>query len=61
MEQYEDALNNMFIAHRMYTESNSDYVKDSEKLLQMMYSKLKELNKGDIFENIAKEHNVTME
>jgi tetratricopeptide (TPR) repeat protein len=57
---YENALDNLFIAHRMYIESNSDYSKDSEQLMSLMFSKLKELNKIDLFDKKAKEHNITI-
>ena len=60
-EDYENALDNLFIAHRIYTESNSDYVKDSDQLLSYMISKLKELNKMNLVNKKAKEHNITIE
>ncbi len=55
---YDNALDNLFIAHRMYVESYSDYTKDSEKLMSLMFSKLKELNKMDLIDLKAKEHNI---
>lgn len=57
---YENALDNLFIAHRMYVESNSDYIKDSEQLISLMISKLKELDKMDLFDKKAKEYNITI-
>lgn len=57
---YENALDNLFIAHRMYVESNSNYTKDSEQLMSLMFSKLRELNKMDLIDKKAKEHNITI-
>ncbi|GEO24170.1 hypothetical protein CQA01_47040 [Cyclobacterium qasimii] len=60
-EDYENALDNLFIAHRIYVDTNSDYAMDSEKLMGIMISKLTELNKTDLIEKKAKEHNITIE
>jgi tetratricopeptide (TPR) repeat protein len=57
---YEVALDNIFIAHRIYTEKKSDYIKDSEQLMGIIYSKLKELNKTELFDRKAKEYNITI-
>ncbi len=56
---YESALDNLFVAHRIYNETNSDYIKDSEQLMNLMFSKLNELNKQDLIDKKAKEHNIT--
>ncbi|MFI5204786.1 MAG: tetratricopeptide repeat protein [Flavobacteriales bacterium] len=56
--QYGPALDNVFTAHRMYVETNSDYVKDSETLMSIMYAKLKSLDKLSLFEEKAKAHNI---
>ena len=58
IEDYENALSNIFIAHRIYTEEASDYVTDSEKILGMMYQKLKSENKEDLFIKFAERNNV---
>ncbi|WP_291862102.1 tetratricopeptide repeat protein [Marinilabilia sp.] len=60
-EEYENALDNLFTAHRMYIESQSDYAKDSEKLLSLMFAKLKKLNKTELLNRKANEHNITIE
>lgn len=57
---YENALDNIFIAHKIYVNNNSDYVKDSEQLMSLMFSKLKDLNKMDLIDKKAKEHNITI-
>lgn len=55
------ALNNIFIAHRIYTIDKSDYVKDSELLLGAIYQKMKEENKEDLFKKIAEKNNVKID
>ena len=60
-EDYENALDNLFIAHRIYTETESDYVTDSEQFMGIMIAKLTELNKKDLIDKKAKEYNITIE
>lgn len=57
---FELALDFAFTAHRMYAESESDYVQDSNKLINMIYVQLKDAGKLDIFEAKAKEHGIEM-
>lgn len=58
LNDYEKALDNIFIAHRIYTMENSNYVKDTEQTLGMMYQKLKSENKEDLFKKIAEKNNI---
>jgi tetratricopeptide (TPR) repeat protein len=58
LNDYEKALDNIFIAHRIYTEENSDYAKDTEQVIGMMYQKLKTENKEELFKKIAKKNNI---
>ncbi|WP_172826798.1 tetratricopeptide repeat protein [Flammeovirga sp. SJP92] len=58
---YENALDNIFIAHRIYVEMNSNYAKDSEQIMGLMFSELKKLNKSDLIEKKAKEHNIEVQ
>lgn len=60
LKNYEKALNNIFTAHRIYTEENSKYAKDSEVIIGAIYQKLQEENKEDLFKKIAKEHNIQL-
>ena len=60
LSNYESALNNIFTAHRIYIETESDYVKDSGKLINIMYAGLKEKDKLDLFRAVAKQHNITI-
>lgn len=57
----EKALDNIFKAHRIYTTNNSEYVKDSEKLLAAIYQKMKSENKEDLFKNIAEKNNIKID
>jgi hypothetical protein len=45
----------------MYVESNSDYANDSEKLMGIMIARLTKLNKTDLLNKKANEHNITIE
>jgi tetratricopeptide (TPR) repeat protein len=58
---YESALDNLFISHRIYSENKSALSNDSQKLIELFYSKLKELNQLDLFESKAKEYGITIE
>lgn len=55
---YEKSLENLFIAHRIYSNTNSKYLKDSEQLINMMHSKMKEINKLDLFKARAEKYNI---
>jgi len=57
----EKALDNIFMAHVIYTNEKSEYVKDSEQLLGAIYQKMKSENKEDVFKKIAQKNNVTIE
>lgn len=57
----EKALDNIFIAHIIYTNENSEYAKDSEQLLGAIYQKMKSENKEDLFKKIAEKNNVKIE
>jgi hypothetical protein len=52
---------NLFVAHRIYVETNSGYKEDSEQLMSIEYRQLKEENKLDLMKQKAAEHNVTIE
>jgi tetratricopeptide (TPR) repeat protein len=57
-EDYETALDYAFYSHKMYVLQKSDYVKDTEDLISLIHSKMKEQNKLDIFNRKAEEHGV---
>jgi tetratricopeptide (TPR) repeat protein len=58
---YENALDNLFISHRIYSENKSTLSNDSQKLIELFYSKLKELNQLDLFDRKAKKYGITIE
>lgn len=55
---YENALDNLFIAYRIYSDTGSPYKSDAEQLVSIINAKLTELNKLDLLEKKAKEHNI---
>lgn len=56
--EYEKAMDYVFAAHRLYTKSNSDYVKDSQQLISVIYNKMREKNKLDEFIQRAKQYGI---
>lgn len=59
-EDYENALDNLFIAHRIYIQTDSEYQKDSQKLFEFISAKLEKLGKSELIERKAKENNITI-
>lgn len=57
----EKALNDIFIAHRIYTNDKSDYTKDTEVMMSAIYQKMQKENKEDVFKKIAAENNIAIE
>jgi len=57
---YANALENIFIAHRIYVETNSEYKNESEQLIGIMYSELKDKGKIDLFNEKAGLHNFSI-
>lgn len=56
---YKNALENVFIAHIMYVNTNNtDYIKDSEHLISLMYKELKEKGMLDLFNEVAEKFNI---
>jgi tetratricopeptide (TPR) repeat protein len=58
LKDYENALNNIFIAHRIYSEEKSEYVKDTEQIMSIIYQTLKSENKVELFNKIAEKNNI---
>jgi len=53
LNEYESALENLFIAHKIYQHEKSDYLNDTQKIIGMIYQEMKKLNKEDEFNKIA--------
>ena len=60
IKDYENALNNIFTAHRIYLEDQSDYIKDTEMIIGTMYKILESENKVDLFNKIAEKNNIAI-
>lgn len=58
MEDYDNALDYIFYSHKLYSAQNSEYVKDTESLVSIIYKKMKEQNKVDIFIKKADSHGI---
>jgi len=56
--EYEEAMDYVFAAHKIYTYSNSEYVKDSQQLISVIYNKMREKNKLDEFIQKAKQYGI---
>jgi len=56
--EYEEAMDYVFAAHNIYTYSNSEYVKDSQQLISVIYNKMREKNKLDEFIQKAKQYGI---
>lgn len=57
----EKALDNIFMAHRIYTNENSEYVKDSEQFIGAIYQRMKSEKKEDLFKKIAEKNNISID
>ncbi|RDY59865.1 tetratricopeptide repeat protein [Flagellimonas nanhaiensis] len=55
---YEQALDDTMKAYIIYSKMNSPYARDAEHNLGMFYNELKEAGRLEIFETIAKKHNI---
>lgn len=56
--KYETAMDYVFTAHRIYSATKSEYISDSEKLISVIYNKLREQNKLDVFNLKAREYGI---
>ncbi|SNC61075.1 Tetratricopeptide repeat-containing protein [Hymenobacter gelipurpurascens] len=57
---FPQAMQNLFSAHRLYVEQESPYLSDSNRLLTVLYSAMKEQNQLDLFRSTAKEYNLNI-
>ncbi|SET47760.1 Flp pilus assembly protein TadD, contains TPR repeats [Hymenobacter actinosclerus] len=54
--EFPAALDNLFRAHRLYTEQESPYVADSNKLIGLLYNSMKEKDQLALFRSKAQEY-----
>lgn len=59
-ENYADALDNVFTAHRIYEEINSDYISDSKKLISILYTLMEEEGLSDLFNEKAGTYGISI-
>ena len=57
----EKALDDILKAHRIYVETKSDYIKDTEMIIGAIYQKMKTDSKEEVFKRIATENNINFE
>lgn len=57
----EEGLDNLIHAYTIYTAQNSPYGSDAAKKIGYMYNDLKNQNKQDIFNRVAKKYNLSIE
>jgi tetratricopeptide (TPR) repeat protein len=58
MENYEEALDYVFIAHKIYSIQGSELSKDTHELALLIFNKLKEKDKLDLFFQKAKDYGI---
>jgi tetratricopeptide (TPR) repeat protein len=58
MEDYEKALDYIFIAHKIYSVQGSDKTKETHELAIVIFNKLKEKDRLDLFYEKAKEYGI---
>jgi tetratricopeptide (TPR) repeat protein len=56
--EYETAMDYVFTAHKLFSFIKSEYIKDSEQLISVIYNKMREKNKLDEFIQKAKEYSI---
>lgn len=57
---YENAIDYVFFAHRIYISQNSDFVKDTKDLTSLIYEKLKEQGKLELFNQKVADFGITI-
>lgn len=58
LDDMENALDNMMSAFTKYNAINSPYARDAEQTLSIFYQRLKEKDQIEIFERLAKKHDI---
>ncbi|MDF0720201.1 tetratricopeptide repeat protein [Kaistella sp. PBT33-4] len=60
LEDYENALTNIIKAHKIYVKEGSQYTKDSQQMIQIIFNEMKKGEKEKDFYRIAKENDVNI-
>ena len=53
LNEFESALENIFMAHKIYQHEKSEYVNDTQKIIEMIFQEMKKVNKEEDFNKIA--------
>jgi len=51
--EFENGLKNISIAYKIYKDTKSDYIQDTEKIIEMVHQSMKEANREDEFYKLA--------
>lgn len=60
-KDYQESLVNLFKAHKIYVQEDSDYVKDSQQIIAYIFNDMKEDGKEAEFRKIAADNNVNLD
>jgi tetratricopeptide (TPR) repeat protein len=60
LQNYEEGLRNMCKAYNLYIQQKSPYRTDAEKVINQIYTQMKEKGKEKKFKSILKENNINM-
>ncbi|HLN20522.1 MAG TPA: tetratricopeptide repeat protein [Bacteroidales bacterium] len=60
MDDLENSLDYLFYCHKIYTSQKSEYVKDTDNLISLVFNKMKEKNQLEAFYKIAEEHGIKL-
>lgn len=60
-EQYEAAMKNLIMAHKIYIKEKSEYIEDSTALLEIIYDEMKAAGKEDVFKKALKENQIELD
>lgn len=57
-QNFEDALHNICVAHILYSQSDSPYIKDSSTLISGLYDLMKESGQESLFKEITEQYQI---
>ena len=59
--EFENGLENISIAYKIYKETKSDYIEDTEKIIEIVHQAMKEVNQEDKFYKLAQKYGLKTE
>jgi tetratricopeptide (TPR) repeat protein len=60
LNEFESALENILTAHKIYKNEKSEYVKDTQKIIEVIFQEMKKVNKEEDFNKITKKMGITI-